>query len=98
MIISRTQIRIKNVLKTKVPKTTSPKKQVEKMKPKVPKTTSPKKQVGTLLENNIVIPQQDFTSLKTNETFDEFILFKQEFMSNPENQKKFLRSKMMMCY
>ena len=126
MIISRTQIRIKNVLKTKVPKTTSPKKQVEKMKPKVPKTTSPKKtkvskttspkkqvekmkpkvpkttspkkQVGTLLENNIVIPQQDFTSLKTNETFDEFILFKQEYMSHPNNQKKFLSQKMMMCY
>ena len=58
------------------------------MKLKDPKTTSPKKQVITILKNNIVIPQQDFTSLKTNETFDEFILFKQEFISNPENQKK----------
>ena len=63
-----------------------------------PKTTSPKNHVETLLENNIVIPQQDFTSLKTNETFDEFILFKQEFMSNAKNQKKILRQKMMMCY
>ena len=117
MIPSRTQIRIKNVLKTKVPKPTSPKKQVGKMKPnlskttsrkkqvakvpkstspkkqvekmklKDPKTTSPEKQVETLLENNIVIPQQDFTSFKINETFDEFILFRQEFMSNPDNQK-----------
>ena len=68
------------------------------MKLKDPKTTSRKKQVETLLESNIVIPQQDFTSLQTNETFDEFILFKQEFMSNPENQKQFLRQKMMMCY
>ena len=44
---TRTQIRIKNVLK-----------------PKVQKTTSPKKQVETHLEKNIVIPQQNFTSLK----------------------------------
>ena len=51
-------------MKPKVPKNTSPKTQVEKMKPKVPKTTSPKKQVENLLENNIAIPQQYFTSLK----------------------------------
>ena len=51
------------------------------------------KAIETLLENNIVIPQQDFTSLKTNETFDEFILFKQEFMLNPDNQKQILTSK-----
>ena len=63
-----------------------------------PKTTSPKKHVETLLENNIVIPQQDFISLKTKKTFDEFILFKQEYMSHPNNKKKFLSQKMMMCY
>ena len=57
------------------------------MKPKVQKTTSPKKQVETHLEKNIVIPQQDFTSLKTNETFDDFIIFKQEYMTHPDNQK-----------
>ena len=79
-------------------KSTSPKNQVEKMKLKDLQSTSPKKHVETLLENNIVIPQQDFTSLKTNETFDEFILFKQEYMSHPNNQKKFLSQKMMMCY
>ena len=72
---TRTQIRIKNVLK-----------------PKVQKTTSPKKQVETHLEKNIVIPQQDFTSLKTNETFDDFIIFKQEYMTHPDNQK-ILKSK-----
>ena len=117
MIQSRTQIRIKNILKSNVqkntsskkpvgklksnlskitspkkqvakdPKSTSPKNQFEKMKLKDPQSTSPKKHVETVLENNIVIPQQKFTSLKTNEMFDEFIIFKQEFMSNPENQK-----------
>jgi len=46
LISSRTQIGIKNVLKTKVPKNTSPKKQVGKMKPNLSKTTSPKKQVS----------------------------------------------------
>ena len=45
LIQSKTQIRIKNVLKTKVPKPTSPKKQVGKMKPNLSKTTSHKKQV-----------------------------------------------------
>ena len=83
---------------SKDPKSTSPKNQVEKMKLKDPQSTSPKKHVETVLENNIVIPQQKITSLKTNEMFDEFIKFKQEFMSNPENHKKILRQKMMMCY
>ena len=46
LIPSRTQIRIKNVSKTKVPTTTSPKTQVGKMKPNLPKTTSPKNQVA----------------------------------------------------
>ena len=118
LIQSKTQIRIKNVMKSNVqnntsskkpvgklksnlskitspkkqvskdPKSTSPKNQVEKMKLKDSQSTSPKKHVETVLENNIVIPQQKITSLKTNEMFDEFIKFKQEFMSNPENQKK----------
>ena len=51
------------------------------------------KHVETLLEKSIVIPQHDFTSIKSNETFDDFILFKQEFMNIPDNQKQNLNSK-----
>ena len=72
----------------KDPKSTSPKNQIEKMKLKDPQSTSPKMHVETFLEKNIVIPQQDFPSSKTNEMFDEFISFKQEYMSNPEHQKQ----------
>ena len=43
LIPSRTQIRIKNVMKTKVPKNTSPKKPVGKMKQNLSKTTTSKK-------------------------------------------------------
>ena len=52
-----------------------------------------KKHVETFLKKNIVIPQHDFTSIKSNETFDDFILFKQEFMNIPDNQKQNLKSK-----
>ena len=83
-----TKIRIKNVLKPKVQKTTS-----------TDIVSSPKKHVETLLENNIVIPKHDFTSLKSNETFDDFILFKQKYMNHPDNSKnKFLSPKMTIFY
>ena len=82
MTSTSTKIRIKNVLKPKVQKTTS-----------TDIVSSPKKHVETLLEKNIAIPQHDFTSLKSNETFDDFILFKQEYMTHPDNQKKNLKSK-----
>ena len=72
-----TKIKIKNVFKPKVQKTTS-----------MDIVSSPKKYVEILLENNFIIPQNDFTSLKSNETFDDFILFKQEYMNRPDNQKK----------
>ena len=72
-----TKIKIKNVFKPKVQKTTS-----------MDIVSSPKKYVEILLENNFIIPQNDFTSLKSNETFDDFILFKQEYMNHPDNQKK----------
>ena len=73
-----TKIKIKNVFKPKVQKTTS-----------MDIVSSPKKYVEILLENNFIIPQNDFTSLKSNETFDDFILFKQEYMNRPDNQKKY---------
>jgi len=79
-------------MKLKDPQPTLPN-PIEKRKLKDPQSTSPKIQVETYFENNIDIPQQDFPSSKTNEMFDEFISFKQEYMSNPENQKKILMSK-----
>ena len=77
MISTSTKIRIKDVLKPKVQKTKS-----------TDIVSSSKKHVKSILEKNIVIPQYDFTSLKSNETFDDFILFKQEYMNHPDNQKK----------
>ena len=75
------------------------------MKPKVKKTTSTdiissskKKHVETVLAKNIVIPQIFSIPMKSNETFDYFILYKKEFMNNPENQKKITCPNMIIFY
>ena len=94
--LSKTTLPKKQV--SKVPICTSPKNQVEKMKLHNPKTTSPKKHVETLLENNIVIPQQDFTSLKKMKRLMSSFYLSKNSCRILKIKNKFLCQKMMMCY